>query len=360
MEDVIEAVAALEAPGVLATLVESSGSIPMSERAKMLVRADGSVVGTIGGGCLEAEILAVAGDVLRSGDPQTTSYTMTEQQAGEHGLNCGGTVRIYCERLGVDTARAFYGAVATARRERRPTVLATQLGSDRHWLRQGDGGDSGSPGDEAEAQIDTWAGQVLDAEEPALFEGSDGSAVFVEPYAPPPLLYVFGGGHVGGQIARLGRNVGFHTVVVDDRPYFANAERHPDVDETLADDIDAVFDRIVIDEQTYIVAATRGHAHDELVVERAVRTPARYIGMLGSERKKLILWDRIESRGGEREALDRVWAPIGFNIGADTPEEIAVAVVGEMIEVRRGAKKRWRTKRASTVRDAARPKASAA
>lgn len=353
MDDVIAAVASLAGSAeaaVLSSLVESSGSIPMSGRAKMLVRADGSVLGTIGGGCLEAEILVVAADVLTSGRPQTTSYTMTEKQAGEHGLNCGGTVRIYCERIDADAAD-FYADIARAGKERISCVLATELGGGGRALFGAEGARRGSLGTVPDAEALSWAQDSLARERPELhaaggaLSGGVAREVFVEPFTPPPLLYVFGGGHVGGQIAKLAHNAGFYAVVADDRQYFANADRHPDVEECIADDIDAIFERIPIDAQTYIVAATRGHEQDEIVVEHAIRTPARYIGMLGSERKKLILWNRIEARGGDRGRLDEVYAPIGFNIGADTPEEIAVCVVGEMIQVRRGAKKAWKTKR---------------
>ena len=349
MDDVIAAVASLAGTGgaaVLSSVVESSGSIPMSDRAKMLVLSDGSVLGTIGGGCLEAEILAVAGDVMNSGKSQTTSYTMTEKHAGEHGLNCGGTVRIYSERIDAEAAE-IYADIAQARRERISCVLATELGGAGRALFGAEGACRGSLVTVLDAKALCWAQASLAQERADLHAASSAAAceIFVKPFAPPPLLYVFGGGHVGGQIAKLAHNAGFHVVVADDRPYFANAERHPDVDECIAADIDAIFERIPIDAQTYIVAATRGHEHDEIVVEHAIRTPARYIGMLGSERKKLVLWDRIEARGGNRSRLNGVYAPIGFNIGADTPEEIAICVVGEMIQVRRGAKKAWKTKR---------------
>jgi len=360
MDDVIAAVAQLPESGqnaVLSSLVESSGSIPMSERAKMLVLADGSVLGTIGGGCLEAEILAVAADVLATGQPQTTAYTMTEKQAGEHGLNCGGTVRIYSERIDTQAAE-FYGEIDRVRGHRVSCVLATALGAGQggRALFAPDGRRHGSLGPELDLLAQEWASESLSKERSQLYsidaaqaDGPEADAVFIEPFAPPPMLYVFGGGHVGGQIAQLAHNSGFYVVVVDDRPYFANSERHPYADECVAEDIDSVFARIPIDEQTYIVAATRGHVHDEIVVERAIGTVARYIGMLGSERKKLILWDRIQARGGSRARLDEVYAPIGFNIGADTPEEIAVCVVGEMIQVRRGPKKAWKTKRIPTA-----------
>jgi xanthine dehydrogenase accessory factor len=194
-------------------------------------------------------------------------------------------------------------------------------------------------------------GQVVELEldeghlERLGFAPGETAEVFVEPFLPPPVLYVFGGGHVGHQIGRLAKNVGFRMVIVDDRPAFANPQRHPEADECLVAEMEGVFEQLPIDGQSYIVAATRGHQHDEVVVEQAIRTPARYIGMLGSERKKMVLWKRIEKRGGDRKKLERVYAPIGMNIGADTPEEIAVSVVAELIRVRRGVKKPWKTKR---------------
>lgn len=329
----------------LASLVDSSGSIPMSERAKMFVCADGSAQGTIGGGCLEAEIHTVAREVLETGQPQTTDYTMTEQRAGEHGLNCGGTVRIYTERIDAQSGQ-LYGRIAAAKEARQACVLLTVLGGDDRLLYHADGRSDGGLPDVGESLASEWARTALNRGQPFLETTPEGREVFVEPFAPPPVLYVFGGGHVGGHICRLAKSVGFHVVVIDDRPYFANHERHPEADDCIADEVEAVFARIRVDEQTYIVAATRGHQHDEIVVEHAIRTPARYVGMLGSERKKLTLWKRIEARGGSREQLDAVYSPVGLNIGADTPEEIAVSVVGELIQVRRGApRKPWKTKR---------------
>jgi xanthine dehydrogenase accessory factor len=348
MEDTILTLEGLVAAGeavALSSLVDSSGSIPMSERAKMLVRADGGAHGTIGGGCLEAEIHTVARDVLDTGTPQSTDYTMTEKQAGEHGLNCGGTVRIYTERIEAADSQ-LYSRIAEAKRDRLPCTLITRLDGGGRLLVTRDEQTLGDLGAISAAEIPGWSRRAQEREQPSLETSAEGLEFFVEPFFPPPLLYVFGGGHVGGQIGRLAKNAGFHVVVIDDRPYFANKQRHPEVDECIADEVDAVFARLVVDEQTYIIAATRGHQHDEIVVERAIATPARYIGMLGSERKKMVLWGRIEARGGSRQRLDGVYAPIGLDIGADTPEEIAISVLGELIQVRRGERrKRWKTKR---------------
>lgn len=359
MDDVLAEVVAQGAKGkrvALASLVWSTGSIPMSDRAKMLVLEDGQLVGTIGGGCLEAEVYAAGRTVLASATPSDMRYTMTEKQAGESGLNCGGTVRIYTECVEPEMAESIYGRIVEARQRRQGCILLTRLQSSDRLLLGLDGSE--------------WArrGQVVGWEEPVLGQvetvvakgrgklldsgptiGERELEVFAEPFLPPPVLFVFGGGHVGGQVCALARNVGFRVVLIDDRPAFANAERHPLADECIAGEIDEIFPKLPIDDQSYILALTRGHQYDELVIERAIETPARYIGMLGSERKKLVLWKRIIERGGARESLDRVYAPVGANIGADTPEEIAVSVLAELIKVRRGVRKEWKTKRAEVI-----------
>ena len=373
MQDVIEEAAAIEGRHALASLVDSSGSIPMSERAKMLVADDGRVIGTIGGGCLEAEIINCGRQVLESGRPHVTEYTMTEQQAGESGLNCGGSVRIYTEQIDDRSGRDMFSRIRKAKADRVPCVLATILSrsepADSSRVRilfYGDGTRAGSFGNEQlEEAVSERIEGVLIGEEAVLLqldhpldedtaaalgviEAADADIeVFLEPFVPPPVLYIFGGGHVGGQIARLAKNVGFYVVIVDDRPAFANAERHADADECIvATDIPELFASLPLDNQTYIVAASRGHQLDEVVIREAIQKPARYIGMLGSERKKLIMWKRIEAEIGCRQRLNQVHAPIGFNIGADNPEEIAVSVLAELIDVRRGGdKKEWKTKK---------------
>jgi xanthine dehydrogenase accessory factor len=354
MDDLIGAVGAIEESGekaALASLIWSSGSIPMSDRAKMLVREDGRVIGTIGGGCLEAEILTCGRQVIESGNPHLTRYTMTEEQAGESGLNCGGTVRIYTEVIQAQKDMLPYQEVGQARERRQACIMATLLGqepsSNGKMLIYSDGRRRGSLGaKELDNQVVQQLEAVFEKERGVVLELEGDSKVeaFVEPFLPAPLLYIFGGGHVGGQICTLAKNVGFEVVIVDDRPMFANAERHPIADGFIVEEMDRAFEKMKIDEQSYIIAATRGHQHDEVVIEQAIRTDAAYVGMLGSERKKMILWKRIVDRGGQRQRLDQVFAPVGLNIGADTPEEIAVSVVAELIQARRGVRKKWKTK----------------
>ena len=370
MDDIIREIASLKETreqAALASLVWSSGSIPMSDRAKMLMRPNRGAVGTIGGGCLEAEILNVGREVMKTRKPHLTRYTMTEKQAGESGLNCGGTVRILTEPIDPQSDADAYGLLLRAREERKGCVMATLLGGKAVVEAAGgkmlvfeDGECSGTLGlEEIDEQVLQIVDEVLERERGVVRELVIGSRqastkkfgsgkaveVFVEPYLPPPVLYVFGGGHVGEQIGRMAKRVGFWVVVVDDRPLFASSKRHPHADEWVVEEMDRVFQVLDIDEQSYIVAATRGHQHDEVVVQQAIETPARYIGMLGSERKKMLMWKRIEGRGGHRARLDQVYAPIGINIGADTPEEIGISVAAELIKVRRGARKVWKTKK---------------
>jgi xanthine dehydrogenase accessory factor len=158
----------------------------------------------------------------------------------------------------------------------------------------------------------------------------------LETLSAPPLLYLFGGGHVSLAVAGVARLAGFRIVVVDDRPAFSNPARFPESDRTLVLPMGSAFRHLTVDEGSYIVAATRGHQHDEPVIEQALRTPAAYIGMLGSRRKVAIMWERLRKRGVTEEDLARVHAPVGLPIGADTPGEIAVSIVAQMVEVRRG------------------------
>jgi len=170
---------------------------------------------------------------------------------------------------------------------------------------------------------------------------------FIEPYYPQPKLYVFGGGHVGAKVGKLAKNVDFRVVILDDRPTFACKQRHPFADEFYSGELDHIFSEVetFIDAHSYILAATRGHKHDEDVVRWAVKTPAFFIGMLGSERKKQILWKRLLKSGNvENIDLQRISSPVGLNIGADNPEEIAISILAEMIKVRRGVKREWKTK----------------
>jgi xanthine dehydrogenase accessory factor len=166
--------------------------------------------------------------------------------------------------------------------------------------------------------------------------------IFVEPVTPEPRAYIFGGGHVSKSISKIANMAGFATVVIDDREAFANKERFPEADETYADEYEAVFPKLNVTSSAYIVIVTRGHRDDMRVLRWAVTTQARYIAMIGSKRKTISVVKELEKEGLPRHLFEKIFAPMGLEIGAETPEEIAISVVAEMIAMRRGPKSDWR------------------
>jgi len=237
--------------GALATIVHTNGSIPSYESSRMLVREDGSIAGTIGGGCVEAEVWAAAREVMQKEAPRKMVFHLNNEASYDNGLICGGTLEI-----------------------------------------------------------------------------------FVEPILPQPTVYLFGGGHVSTAVAKAASVAGFGIGVVDDREAFANAERFPMAQEIHTSYEDA-FQRIHPNASSYLVIVTRGHKEDMRVLAWAVRTEARYVGMIGSKRKVLSVYQALEIEGYRAEEFGRVYAPMGLEVGALSPEEIAISVVAELVAVRR-------------------------
>lgn len=242
--------------GAVATIVTVRGSIPSFKTAKMLVRDDGSIVGTIGGGCVEADVWRAAREVMEEERSRTLSFDLNQDPKYDTGLLCGGTLEI-----------------------------------------------------------------------------------FVEPILPPALLYIFGAGHVATSLYETTRNAGFDVTVIDDRGVYANRERFPEAREVIAEDFDQAMSRLTPSEAAYIVIVTRGHRDDMRVLRWAVQTRARYVGMIGSKRKTISIFRELQKEGLPAGLFDRVHAPIGLDIGAVTPEEIAVSITAELIAVRRRAER---------------------
>ena len=239
--------------GALATITNVRGSIPSFQSAKMLVRDDGTICGTIGGGCVEGEVWQAAREVMAEEKPRAMTFNLNHNPKYDSGLVCGGTLDVY-----------------------------------------------------------------------------------IEPIIPPPVLYLFGAGHVAFNLYRMARMAGFEVAVIDDREAYANTERFPDARENHTD-FEKAMAAIVPNAASYIVIVTRGHRDDMHILRWAAETQARYIGMIGSERKVIAIYQELEKQGISKEKLSRVFAPIGIDIGAVTPEEIAVAVTAEMIAYRRNS-----------------------
>lgn len=255
MRDIFEEIVKIRSEGssaALATVIKTEGPTPREEGSKMLIRSDGAILGSIGGGTLENRVCQEAMDVIRDGKQRLIHFSLTAEEIAENGMLCGGNMDI-----------------------------------------------------------------------------------LVEPILAQPTLYVFGAGHVSFSISKVAKMAGFKVVVVDNRAEFANKSRFPEADEIFAEDFSKVFSKLKINRSSYIVIVTRGHKFDEKILEWAVKTEANYVGMIGSKKKKEALFSNLQSKGISKKLLGDVHAPIGLNIHAETPEEIAVSIMAEIIKVRR-------------------------
>ena len=348
MKDVIqEAVKLLEEkePCVLATVVRTKGSTPQKPGAKLLVRKDGSGVGTLGGGCVEGDIWFAAKEIMRrKGGPEFRDYLLNEDIAARDGLVCGGTMYFFIEPLwDPEEFLPFGEGMMDAYDSGVPIAVATLVKSDsgrgvpgaKILLRE-NGSTYGSLGDlELDGLALDAAGRVADLGTNEHVMTHDGVELFVEGFTTPPTLVLMGGGHVSKATYSLARMLGYRVYIVDDRPEFANAERFPGAEETVVvPDYTQGLDQIPINANTYIVIATRGHWFDDLALEAAVRTPAKYVGLLGSRRKTILIYQRLAGLGVSPERLNAVNAPVGLDIGALTPEELAVSIMSEIIMFR--------------------------
>ena len=333
-------------PCVLATVVRTKGSTPQKAGAMLLVRQDGTGVGTLGGGCVEGDIWFAAKEILRrGGGPEFKDYFLNEDVAARDGLVCGGTMYFYLEPLRepsefLPIARELVSAYEGGDAVGLATVVnvpegATNLGAK--LLLRLDGSVVGSLGTaELDSQAIEVARRVAEFGSVESLITSDGAEVFIEGFTTPPTLVMVGGGHVGKSTADLAHTLGYRVLVVDDRPEFANEERFPYAEQVVVAPYDRWSKEVNLSVNSFVVVATRGHRFDDMALESALDTPSRYIGLLGSRRKTLMIYQRLTQQGIPAERLKQVYAPIGLNIGALTPEELAVSIMSEIIMVRRG------------------------
>jgi xanthine dehydrogenase accessory factor len=336
-------------PSVLATIIKQAGPSPRGLGAKCLLMDDGSIAGTVGGGVLEGRVILKGQEVLKTGKPERMQFFLKGTDVAKSDMLCGGDVEVFLEPVWPTSktisliskqvtaiyARGGKGLLATVidpefwRQDQAPKVLF-QRGSDKI-------GDLGElvP---FEKRIEEQMGQFINAGRPSLFsyEIADDHIVdvFLEPLVSEPYLYVFGGGHVSREIVPLAARVGFRVVVIDDRAEFADPIYFPDAWAVQQKAFENVIGGLGIDDSSFLVIVTRGHMHDKSVLAQSIETPARYIGMIGSKRKKRIIYDKLLEEGFTEEDLSKVHSPIGLKIGAETPAEIAVSIVAELIQER--------------------------
>ena len=336
---------------VLATIIKQTGSAPRGMGTKFLIMEDGSFVGTIGGGLLEAKVLEGAKKVFETRLPERLSFILKGVDVAGTDMLCGGDAEVFLEPLSPDqqTHLDIIKRALEIQKRGGAGLLAVLVHTD-HWkggqipkvFLGADGRRIGSlPGmEDIEERLMAEMPQLLKRRQPtiATYQDREGNPLefYLEPVMSDPVLYVFGGGHVSLQIVPLASLVGFKVVVIDDRPEFADPRKFPDAATVHQYPFEGVLDRLAVDESSYLVIVTRGHLHDKTVLTQCLKTDAKYIGMIGSRRKVAILFKSLLEEGFTQDDIDRVHAPIGLAIGAETPEEIAVSIVAELISVRAG------------------------
>jgi xanthine dehydrogenase accessory factor len=314
---------------------------------------------------VEGDIWFAAKEILRQGGgPEFKDYFLNEDVAARDGLVCGGTMYFYLEPLWESSEFLPIGSeILEAYAGGNPVSLATVVNSPSGPAKIGakllvriDGSTAGSLGSpELDSRIGEIARRLADLGSAESVTDDADTEVFVEGFTTPPTLVMVGGGHVGKATADLAHTLGYRVFIVDDRPEFANPERFPYAEQVIVVPYDQMSSRLSINVNSFVVVATRGHRFDDMALEGALATRARYIGLLGSRRKTLMIYQRLVRQGTPVERIKEVYSPIGLNIGALTPEEIAVSIMSEIIMVRRGGKggpmrmDDWYTDRAAAI-----------
>lgn len=355
MPHIMERIAQLLESGerlALATILHQDGSTPRTAGARMFVTADGRSEGTIGGGLAEAMAQRLGQELLAGKDgahAELLDVDMSSSKPSDMDMICGGSLETYVEVLEPEPEIvAVFTACADAIRQGRTALFATRLPGGKarptHCVLdpaapEQDGTCDGRLPDQADAST------ILDASRNGTWivtaPAADGARWFVETLSPPDTVYLFGAGHVAQATAVVAAQADFRVAVLDDRPEFANRERYPDAHRIIVlDSFEGIFqspelarDRIA--ENSYLVIVTRGHSHDGLVLRQALATGAGYVGMIGSSSKRETIYQAMREDGYTDADLARVHSPIGLSIGAQTPGEIAVSIVAELVQHRR-------------------------
>ena len=335
----------------VATIIEVKGSVPREVGAKMIIHPLGRHVGTVGGGCGEADVMRAALDVIQTGEPATVRVDLTEDVSMQTLGVCGGIMDVFVEQVAgrgeVTSPLQRIDVLRESALARESVALVTVVSGPSAgreavvWLDKPQLGDL-DLGD-LEPQVIADAQAVLRGRQhkllryPASSFQLPASSVFVEVQRRAPELLIVGGGHIAVPLAQMASMCDFAVTVLDDRPSFANKERFPSAAKVIAAPLRETVRDLPLDQDTFIVLVTRGHSHDVECLLEVLDRPVAYIGMIGSQRRVDAVFELLENEMGiDPRKFDRVYAPIGIAIGAHTPAEIAICIMAEVINVLRG------------------------
>ena len=321
----------------LITVISTTGSTPGKTGYKMLVWGkNAETLGTVGGGTTEAEMINTAKNILPKTKSQVFRFDLDGTEDNGKPL-CGGSIEFLIETFDKRNLPLFEElstVVETGENGALISVISPKKSPEKIFLKSADQINATSNINFSPKIVESIK-RVVDKEQLAKKTLEDGVEIFVEAISEQPMVFIFGAGHLSYYISRYAKSLNFRVAVCDDRAEFANKQRFPEADNIIIDDFENVFEELNIGKNSYIVIVTKGHKCDEIVLENALKTNAKYIGMIGSKRKTSTILKKLNEKGIPRETLKRVYSPIGISIGAVAPEEIALSIVCELVKIRR-------------------------
>jgi len=340
----------------LITVISTEGSTPGKVGYKMLVwgsLAPGPVpgvtlptggrantLGTVGGGLVEAEVIDIAKGILPQPENRLLRFSFDAGTGSEKRGICGGVMELFVETFDQKSLSLFEDlsvAIENGQKGALVSIISPKTAAKKVFLKKIS--DFRVPIGDFKTEIENQRSKIENIaflrEQPERKILQGGVEIFIEPVLEEAMVFIFGAGHLSYHICRYAKSVDFRVTICDDRAEFANQSRFPDADNIVVESFETVFDRIELNRNSYIVIVTRGHESDQIVLEKAVKTEAKYVGMIGSKKKTLTILQELHEKGLPEEALRRVYSPIGISIGAVTPQEIALSIVCELTKIRR-------------------------
>lgn len=335
MKGLFEELASVLAKGqdaVLVTIIASSGSTPRGMGSRMLVKADGTIRGTVGGGAVEYLAMQTAMEAMQKKTSHTKGFTLTRNQVADIGMVCGGNVVVYFQYVSPDDSvfAGFCQEVLTALDRDEDSWLLLDITDETCWKMGLYSKSTGLRGMEMPKEVlemDLFGSSTLQKE-------AAGRKYYIEPLVQAGTVYVFGGGHVAQELVPVLTHVGFRCVVMDDREEFANPQVFPQAARTIVGNLERIGDYIEVRPCDYLCVMTRGHQFDYYVQKQALSMKPCYIGIMGSRNKIRVVTDKLLADGFSREEIEACHMPIGTDIQAETPAEIAISIAGELISIR--------------------------